>query len=235
MSVQGSEGRGDVPTKLEVARGDATLEAGFTEPRFDLLGNPADLLRDVFKRLQPHGPRLADVRVERGTGSVSDFHVSCYLFNYSMTIRIRVERVEIVCPDLRQEHLVRFKAVIVDTLEAVKDHLTDVAFRAFSLAVGLHGTLEGQAAREYLRQFVSNAPKDLGPPAGSGAVFYFGADADRLLSSLTVDMSAVVPDAVYVRTQAMWDATRVSIESLPVLADRFVRDGLGRLGLELPE
>jgi len=222
-----------VPIKLEVVRGDLTFEAGFARPEFELLRDPAGLLRNVFKRLEPYGLRLPDLRVERGAGSVGDSHVLCYLFNYLMVARIRIERLEVVCSDLPRAHLEKFKPAIVDTLGAVKDHLPAVQFRAFALTVGLHGTFEGQSARGYLAQFVSNNPKGLGPPAGSGTVFYYGPEGDRLLCSLTVDVSAGVPDAVYVRTHAMWDATRVNIESLPALADGFVREGLDRLGLEL--
>jgi hypothetical protein len=222
-----------VPARFNVAKGDLTFEAGFVQPEFGLLRDPSGLLSQLYRRLEPHGLRLTDLRIERRAGSPADSHVLCYLFNHLMMVRIRVERIEVVCSDLPQEQLRKFEAGITDTLRAVKDHLPSVAFRAFTLAVGLHGRLDGQPLRQYLGHFGTNAPKELGPLTGSGTVFYFGPEGDRLLSSLTVDMSALIPDALYVRAQAVWDATKVSVESVSGQAEEFVRNALSRLGLEV--
>ena len=108
--------------------------------------------------------RLTDIRFERGVGNVGDQHILLYLFNYWMTVRIRAERIEIICSDLPQEHVEKFKAAILDVLQAVKDYRPDLSFRAFAIAIGLHGKLEGQPVREYLARFVTNVPKKLGPP-----------------------------------------------------------------------
>lgn len=224
-----------MPARLHVVKGDLTFDAGFVRPEFALLRDTPGLLSQLYRRLEPHGLRLTDLRVERGTGSVADSHVLCYLFNYRMMVRIRVERIEVVCSDLPQDYIQKFEPGITDTLWAVKDQLPNVAFRAFALAVGLHGQLEGQALRDYLGRFATNPPKELGPLTGSGTVFYFGPEGDRLLSSVTVDMSALIPDALYVRAQAVWDATKLPLESLSVQAQDFVRSAVGRLGLELPQ
>lgn len=219
--------------KLDVEKADLSFEAGFVQPEFALLRDPPGLLRHLFLRLEPHGLRLGDMRIERGTGNVSDFHVLCYLFNYWMTVRIRVERVDVFCSELPQDHVQRFGAAITDTLRAVQDHSPSAAFRAFALAAGFHGRIEGQAAKEYLGRFISSVPSDLGPSLGGGAVFYFGPEGDRLLSTITVDMSAVVPEAVYIRTHFVWDAKKVRIEALPSLGEESVRQVVNRLELEL--
>jgi hypothetical protein len=223
-----------VAVKFDVAKADLTFEAGFGQPEFALFRDTPGLLRHLFKRLEPHGIRLVDMKIERGSGSAADFHVLCYLFNFVMTVRVRLDRIEVYCADLPRDHVQEFSVAILDALAAVQAHLPDLSFRAHALAVGLHGLLEGEPVRKYISRFVSNAP-NIGSPTGNGVVFYFGPEGDRLLSAITLDMSVVVPDALYVRTHVIWDAKKVEIKNLASMAEGFVRHVLNQVGLELPQ
>ena len=220
--------------KLEVAKADLSFEAGYSQPEFGLFQDGSALLHHVFKRLEPHGLRLADLRVERGSANVAEYHVLCYLFNYWMTVRIRVDRIEVLCSELPRDYVGKMKAALVDICGAVKDHSLGIAFRAFAVGVGLHVKLEGQPVRNYLSRFATNAPQNLGTSTGNGAVFYFGPDGDRLLSSITADLSTVIPDAMYLRIYGVWDPKKVPLDSLGTVADGFVAQALGTLGLQLP-
>ena len=216
-----------------VEKADLIVEVGFDRPDFALLQDPS-MLQHLFRRLEPHGLKLGDLRVERGTGNVAEYQILCYLFNYWMTVRVRVDRVEVVCAELPADYVERFKAATLDVLGAVQDRSPDLPFRAVGVAVSMHGKPEGRPSREYVAQFVANPPRDLGPLTGSGSVFYFGPQGDRLLSVITVDMSAAVAEALYVRVHAVWDAKRVQIEALSALANEYVRHVVDRLGLRLP-
>lgn len=218
--------------RFSAAKADLSFEAGWGRPEFALFRDTQGLLRHVFMRLEPHGLRLADMRIERGAGSAADFHLLCYLFNLWMTTRIRLDRVEVYCSELPQDYVKKIGAAIVDTVLAVRNHFPETSYRSYTLAVGLHGLLEGQSVKQFLSGFAVNAPGGLGPLIGNGAVFYFGPEGERLLSSVTVDMSAVVSEALYVRTHVVWDAKQVSIEAFPELGERFVRQAVGHLGLE---
>ena len=220
--------------KFSVTKADLTFEAGFGQPEFALFRDTPGLLRHLFKRLEPHGIRLVDMKIERGSGSAADFHVLCYLFNFVMTVRVRIDRIEVFCTDLPRDYVQKFSAAILDTLAAVQAHLPDLSFRSHALAVGLHGLLEGETVRHYISRFVPNAPK-IGSPTGNGVVFYFGPEGDRLLSAITLDMSAMVPDALYVRTHVILDAKKVEIKNLASIAEEFIRHVLNQIGLELSQ
>jgi hypothetical protein len=223
-----------VAIKLEVSKADLAFEAGFPKPEFGLFQDGAALLDCLYRRLEPHGLRLPDIHCERGAGRVGDQHFLIYLFNYSMTVRIRVERIEVHCSELRQDLVEKFKAAILDVLRAVKDYRPELSFRAFAVSVGLHAKLEGKPVRDYLAQFVTSAPRNLGPSTGAGAVFYFGAEGGRLFSTVTADVSAAIPDGLFVRIHSAWDAGRVTPDTLTAIADAFVRQTLEGLGLQLP-
>jgi hypothetical protein len=49
-----------------------------------------------------------------------------------------------------------------------------------------------------------------------------------------IDRSTTVPDGLFCRTSVVWDAIKVKIDDLPQLANRFVRETVSQLGLELP-
>lgn len=224
-----------MPIKIAVEKSDLAFEAGFPKPQFALFRDGGALLDRLYARLEPHGLKLADIRFER-SGSVGEQHFLIYLFNYLMTIRIRVERIEINCSALPRPLISQFKAAAVDVLRAVKDHLPELSFRAFAVAVAIHAKLEGRSARDFLGQFAVGAPKGLGPLTGSGAIFYLGAEAERLFTTLTADVSAVVPDGLFVRVHSVWDAARIAPDALMgEAAEALVRQAVASLDLQLPE
>lgn len=217
-----------------VSRSDFTLEALYQRADLHALGrNQADLLTKLLDTLGPHGLKLSDIKFERGGGTLGDAHVLCNnLVDYALTLRVRLDRVEATCLFLTVENKDRIFAAILDALKAVKTHIS-TDYRAFSISLNLHGLLEAGDSREYLAGFVGKAP-NIGPVSGTAAAYYFGPVEDRLTSTLTLDVSALVPGAVYVRPQATWDASRVTVDHLPERAETFVRDALLSVGLELP-
>jgi len=224
-----------MPSNFHVARADLNFEAGFSEPEFAFFRDTSELLRQLFKRLEPHGARLSDIRVERGAGSAADFHVLCYLFNFWMTIRIRVDRIEIICSEFPRDYAEKFSAAIVDTLGVISSFRGDLSFRAYALVIGLHGSVDGISTEKFLSRFATNIPTGLGPSVGSGTVMYFGPANERQMCALTVDRSAVVQDALFVRTHVVWDAKRVESQNLPKIADAFVRQAITEIGLQFPD
>lgn len=223
-----------MPIKLDVVKANLAFEAGYPQPEFGLVQNVSPLLDALFKRLAPHGLQLADIRIERGGDSVSDFHVLLHMFNGLMTIRVRVERIDVACAELPRDQVEKFTGVILDLLQAMTGHVPGLSFRAFAVAIALHARLEGQPLRDFLARFATNAPQNLGPPTGCGIAFNFGPEADRLLASVTVDTSAVVQEAVFIRLHAVWDGMKVPAESLSAAVGVFVNQALDSLGLQLP-
>lgn len=223
-----------MPITLNVERADLSLESVFTEPQFALFRDTNGLLQQLFTRLHPHGLTLQQLKIERGNGSIGDFHVACQFYNFMMTVRVRAEKVETLCLEVPETHVERFGAAIVDALSAVKAHLPTLAFRTHTMSAGMHGRLEGESVKNYLSKFVTSVPTGLGPQLGNGGVLYFGAEGDRVLSSVTVDLSSLTPDGLFVRPFVIWDATKVEVTTLPSRATAFVRHALDCFGLEVP-
>jgi len=156
------------------------------------------------------------------------------LFDYWMTIKLGFERLEIVCSQMPRNLVESYKMAIVDAGTAVTDHRAGLSFKTFIVSVGLHSKLEGSTLREYLGRFAANIPNEVGTPTGNGAVFYFGAEGERLLSSIALDVSAAVPDAAFIRVRSVWDGRKVSLSSILDTAEGYTRSTLERFGLQLP-
>ncbi|MBI4000480.1 MAG: hypothetical protein HY348_01685 [Nitrospira defluvii] len=221
-----------MPTNLDVLKAELGFEVAYTQPEFDLFESPSRLLDKLYKRLEKHGLKLADLRAENSS-IIGERHLHCYLFNYVMTVKIRHDKIEIHCVEFPRSHVETYAVGILDALAAVKDALPNLSFKAFAISVALHGRVEGQATRDFMNRLTIKSPEGLGPSTGAGAVFYYGQENDRLLSSLTADISAAVQDAIFLRIHGVWAGDRTPVESLPKVASDFVGRALGVIGLQL--
>ena len=224
-----------MPDRFVVSRSDFTFEALYQRADLNVFGrSQTELLTTLFDTLGPHGLKLSDMKLERGTGTLGELHVLCAnLANYVLAIRVRIDRVEATCSFLTVQNRELVYGAIADALKAVRTRISS-DYHAFSLSLNLHGIIESLDSKKYLAGYVEKRP-DMGPIAGTAVAFYFGPAEDRLSSTLTLDVSAVVPGALYVRPQATWDAGLVTVERLQERAVAFVRSALLSVGLELPE
>ena len=216
---------------FKVSQGDFVFQADFAEPIFELFNNTT-LQRQLFSKFARHGLRLVDIKAERGGGSLGEAQLNCWFFNFSTALRIWLERVEINCLDVTRVSPQKLKDLITGVLETAGSHFK-IPFKTYGMALWLHGLLEGVAPKEFLSKFFTRAPNDLGPLLASGAVFYYGAKGEKVLSSLTVDLSAAIREGIFVRIQVTWNAEKVDSGELAALAKEHVKSALSQLGLRL--
>lgn len=219
---------------FRIAQGDIIAVGTFANPAFAAFRDTTPLVKTMYDTLEPFGLRLADMKMERGNGSLADVHLLCSLFNIAMSIRVLVDRVEVLCFDTLRLSQQQFVDVARSTFDALIENVANKRYKSYALTVNFHGTVEGTATGEYLSKIAGTAPRKLGPHHASGVVFYYGPEADRLASFLSVDLSGMRADAVYVRAHVVWDALKVSLVDLPTVAEKFLRSAFEGLGLEWP-
>jgi hypothetical protein len=223
-----------VPITFNVAKADLSLDSVFSQPEFGLFRDTPALLRHLFMGLRSHAPQLRNLRLEGGEGSVGEFHVACHLYDFRAGVRVYTEKVTVACINILENELDTFSRLVVDALSAVKAHQSTVAFRTHTITVVMHGQLEGKSVNDYVSAFAKNFPTALGPPTGNGAVVYFGPKDDRIASSVTLDLSVLLADGMFVRSYVVWDATKVEIPALPARTRAFVGEVLDAFGLQVP-
>jgi hypothetical protein len=222
---------GTVPT-FRISQADFTLTAAFQRPEFGLFQNTGALISRTYDALKPHGVSLANMKIERGSGALSEFVLLSQLFNFALSIRTRIELVEITCVLLSDENLKRFSPAIVDVLSAVQGE-PGPKFQSYALVVNLHGALEGTDTRSFLASFSAKTPP-VGPPTGNAIGYYFGPTDERVGSVLILDFSRNVQGGLYMQINGTWDANKVRPQDLPMLVEKFIRTVVESVGLEVP-
>src|SRR5262245_18256867 len=219
--------------KLIVSRSDVAFEAVYPRPEFGLFRDDAGLLARLVARLSPHGLKLTDMKIERGSGNLGEVCLLFTLVDYLLTVRVRLDQTNIFCSLLTEQNKKRVIAATVDTLDCIRQHIGG-EYRAYTVTMNIHGLLEHQSANALLSRLIVAAPPNLGPVTGGAVAYYLSSHEDRTAASLTCDISQLTVDGLYARPHTTWDATRLPLEQLAERAEEFVRRALGSFDIEMP-
>jgi hypothetical protein len=191
------------------------LTADYNPPAFALWGATPQLYQAVFTALGRHGLNPKSMQVDFANGHVMEQELRCSLLDYTTGFHVRSDRIELNCADLMRTPIVTVLEAAVAGLDAVHRIVPgEPGFSAFTLTLRLHGLLAGASARDFIATFSQRAPGGLGPMAGSSVSFYFGPAAEQLSASVTLDVSAVIEDGLFLQAYAVWDASRLGIDDL---------------------
>ena len=220
------------PQPFHVQSGDCTVLATFQVPAFHLLVDSAGLFHRLYGELSEHGLQVDDMKIMSADSSLGDVHLQCVLFGWSAILRVRVAGVELWYDITRVARATADDVFRRATL-AVQDHLSKATIKTWGLTLRQHGQLPGTTSAEYLGRFIRSVPA-LGSLAGSGAIFYFTPEADRLAGSLVVDLSArTTPPGLFVEARTIWDARKIALETLPEREVRYAEELMRHLGLHV--
>jgi len=215
---------------LDVKQERFELQAHFVNPVFDLFKDLPSLTRHLFHALgSNYNLGLTNIRFEPGAGGLGDVFLRLSWPNLA-EIRIFLNKVEIESSFLP---FLQFQGrdLIDDVLSAAAEYAPDNQFRTYSVTQEAHGELIGQSRREFLSRFSPSVPEGFGPVLGAGIVFYFGAEADRLVTSVTLDFSRVVEGGIFLQSVVLYDASRVSASELQALSRSQLKLLFDRIGL----
>jgi hypothetical protein len=215
---------------LDVRQERFAVQAHFLTPVFDLLKDVSGLSHHLFNALGAHyNLSLANMRFEAGAESLGAMNLRLSWPGLA-EVRIFLDRVEIESGYLQ---FLRFAEgdLVADVLGALSGFVRDPGFRAFSVTQEVHGALVDKARHDFLGRFVSSVPEGLGPPLGTGMVFYYGAEANHLAASITLDFSRSIEGGIFVQSIVLYDASKVAAGELQKLSRSDFEVLLDRIGL----
>jgi hypothetical protein len=216
--------------RLDAQREHFGLQAHFLSPVFDLLQDVRGLSQHLFSTLGPnYSLNLTNMKLETGGGSLGDVHLSL-TWPALGEARIFLDRVEVASNYLQ---FLRFQErdLVSDVVSSVMEYMPDIRFRAYSITRQAHGILVGESRSNFLSRFASYVPGEMGPLLGSGVVFYFGEQAERLATSVTLDFSRVVDGGIFVQSITLYDASRIEAADLQESSSAQFSSLLSRVGL----
>ncbi len=210
-------------------QGEQVTEAYFARPAFGLFKDLPGLLSQLFRSLQGYGLALSGLEFHHSDPHLGEEHLRCTLSG--SVIRIFLDRVEI-SSTLGQGSVGHDRRTLT-LLEALQSHLPEITFSTYVSLLKLHGALPETRLELVLSGLSAVAPKSPGPLLFPGAVFYYGADGERLSSALTLDPSTLVEEGLFLQARVIYDAARLEMGGLSQAAQRYLRDVLRELDLVL--
>ena len=146
-------------------------------------------------------------------------------------VRIGLESVRFQSSSALPDLIVSAAAVTA----AMQRLLHGFVFRHHGFSYACHGLIEETKAVDYLRTFLGDsvAIKGFGDRLGAGLALYYG-DAPPILSStVTLDMSRVLEDGLYVRVFMTIDGRVDTPARVQALADQRIQAALAAVRLEM--
>lgn len=219
-------------SKFDVKQSDLTVEIRYTEPAFGLLEPGVDLHAKMFGALGEYELTAGDIRIQNDVTDLSRPNVMYSMPVYKAHVRVSLEKLEVLFLDLAAVDTDQVQRITVAALRGLRESVPPVKLASYTIANSAHGTVEGLGATEFIRQFISQVPDGVGPLIGNGIVFYFGPEGDRQQSSLTLDMSLLFSQAIYVRAFTTFAGT-LEPEVVAALANEYLALLFTKAGLEL--
>jgi hypothetical protein len=203
----------------------------YSETAFDLFQN-LSLLSLIYGELSKHGVGLGNMTLITA-GSLSEVNLQAYLPNYVGVVRVHFDRTEIQSLDLTRVDTPTLVSISTSVFKAMATAKPALKYKTHALTLNLHGKLSGSSASAFISKYVTARPKGLGPEVGRGVVFYAGADGSQLMSTLTLDLSGLVADALYVKLFSTWDGAKLEPPQLATLVQKHVDSVLNSVDLVL--
>jgi hypothetical protein len=217
-----------IPFRVE--RSEVNIQLSFANPFWPLANNISSVYSGLLDRMRDFGVTSQALRSDAGDGSLGAFNVNFWMLQFSVSVRIRLDTVEINASFPTDVDLLERAVLALD--HALRDAQPTLGYSSYSLTTSMHGRLEGTDPKQFLASFSGNAPKGLGEMVGSGTVFYFEGQPPTSLLAVSVDLSAAVAGGVFVKVHSVLDAS-VKPDGLRAIAEPQAEESVLALGLQV--
>ncbi len=217
--------------RFAIERSELELESTFV-PRLWALVHDVPVLYDaLLDQLHPYGLSSTDLRPDAGDGSIGSAGLGFWLFEGQTNVRIRLDAVRF--------RWAVFPSDVVNSVDGVTAALRqaspEIRFQTHSVSYACHGHVEGAKSNEVVRRFTPERPTivGFGESLGAGAAFYFGEAPPVISSTLTLDVSRVLQDGLFVRVYMVVDETADTGRKIQTISEERVRAALRSVNLEI--
>lgn len=217
---------------LKPLRTEIQYQGQYSALAFKLLANPVPVYENLLRNLGKYGASLRDLKYE--TADLAEANISCTLLDLSVTVRVRLDRLDVTFFRLDTVGEKLAHQIVVDAWNAVKLSQESIQLGQHGVTVASHAEIRGTSYNTLLQHYVVTPPS-LGANTGGGVVFYIAGDPTKGLNggSTLLDRSTMKEGALYLKVAVLLDATKVSIEELGSHVDDYFTGQLAGLGLEM--
>src|SRR5882672_11014743 len=181
--------RGTNLAKLQIEKSDLMIQLNFDQPMWVLAKDVSALYSSLVARMADFGVTTQAIRTDTGDGTLAGYNVNFWILQYGAIVRIRLDTVEVTCPNLATVNIEQLDSAFQRLWEALVSADPALSVRSSQVTLAMHGQPNGVDAREFLVRFVRATPTGLGENLGAGVVFYFGERPPLTFSSVSADLS----------------------------------------------
>ena len=218
--------------RFRIEQSEIELESKFTCRLWSVVHDVPVLYEALLNKLSYIGLSSMDLRPDAGNGSVGSVGLEVRLVESRVNVRIGLDgvRFQASSPDRK---VMEYVDGVTDALRRASPELR---FKTHSVSYACHGRIEGMKAPEFVHRFVPNSVKidGFGNCLGAGAALYFGETPPMISSTLTLDVSRVVQEGVFIRVFMVIDGTIEGATAIQSLAEQQTKAALTAVGLENP-
>ena len=215
-----------------IEQSEVELESNFAPRLWSLVHDVPALYEALLHELGNAGLSSADLRPDAGNGSVGSTGLALRLFGGKVNARMSLDRVyfrtSLFAPELASS--------VDGVTTSIRRVLPEFRFSTHTVSYACHGPIEGIDPAEFVREFVPRPPAvdGFGDHLGSGAAFYFGEAAPVISSTMTLDLSQVVHEGMFVRVLMVIDREMGTGPEIRTLVEERMRAALASVDLEIP-
>ncbi len=191
---------------FDVNRADLNIQINFGSQFWPLIHNIPRLYSALLTGMKTFGLGSRAIRTDTGDGSLGDYNVNFWLFDFRAVVKIRLDGAELHCPNLTDSDVEPLERAFIRLAECLSQAQENLPLSSYFVTVNLHGQPEGLSAKNYLAGFVRSIPDQMGPQLGNGVVFYFGNHGPVTRATVTADQ-LLVPDSVALRLTCLLDGS----------------------------
>ena len=215
--------------RFTIQKSEIEIESKFASRLWSVVHDVPVLYDALLEELAHVGLSSMDLRPDAGNGSVGGAGLGVWLFGGKVNVRIGLDSVHFQISSLEPQ--------VVDSVDgvigAVRRASPELRFKSHAVSYACHGLIEGMTAAEFVRRFVPHSVNidGFGDCLGAGAALYFGEAPPMISSTLTLDVSRVVSDGLFVRVFMVMDGAVGSGTAIRALAEERTGAALSAVGL----
>jgi hypothetical protein len=220
-------------TVLNVSRSELLYQGVIKDPSITRLASGLHLFDTLLDRLSKYGAKPPDIRIEAPGPALTDLNLVCYLTSLSASVRIHLNRIDVLFQDARLLGGPDLAGrIVLDSLDATLEAIQDIVIDSHAITLTCHASLEQAALDNLFSQYV-HVPQGTDPILNRGVGYYFGPSGKRKESSLVLDKSVLIPGGLFLKVACVLDGSTVSLQELVTTARDSVEGLLRHFGLEL--
>lgn len=218
--------------RLQARHMGLTYSANLAPPAFEIGARWVELQSAIYAHFSAYKLQLTDIKVESYGPNPADISIACWMLSYGLSVRFRLDKVEVWSNSARLATDTALATDIVDhAIEVLRATSPEARIQTHSVVAAVHAAHEQpQASR--VTEFVTKTPPGVPELTASGVSFVCQLPSGNGAGSIILERSGLVQDGTFMRISSD-QAGSLPVREALAKAIEFLQAAVERLGFEM--